>query len=187
MSPGVSPGYLRSRCFSCVHRSRASSLGVPGDRLEAAREYMERLQPLSAGNSAPEFEILDAQGNIARLEDFSGKYLLIDVWSHTCGPCIREIPRLEDLKHDLAGRNIELISICMSPEEPWKNKLEELGLSDEGHYRLDNGWGSPFNNNYLKGAGTPTYILIGPDGKFVNARAPYPSQGMRELLEALPI
>ena len=167
--------------------ARASALGVSADRLEAAREYMERLQSLSAGNPAPEFEIIDVQGNIARLEDFSGKYLLIDVWSHTCGPCIREIPRLEDLKHDLEGRNIELISICLSPEEPWINKLEELGLPDEGQYRLENGWGSPFNNNYLRGAGTPAYILIDPEGKIVNARAPFPSDGMRELIEGLPI
>jgi len=167
--------------------ARASELGVAEGQLRAAREYMERLQSLSAGNPAPDFEIIDVNGKIASLKDFNGKYLLIDVWSHTCGPCIREIPRLEDLKHDLEGKNIELISICLSPEEPWKNKLGELGLTDSGQYRLDNGWGSPFNNNYLKGAGTPTYILIDPEGKIVNARAPFPSDGMRELIEGLPI
>ncbi len=71
--------------------SRASELGVAEENIEASREFMKRLQPLSAGNPAPDFEIIDVDGQIARLNDFSGKYLLIDVWSHTCGPCIREI------------------------------------------------------------------------------------------------
>jgi len=167
--------------------ARASAMGVAEGKLEDAREYMERLQPLSAGNPAPAFEIRDVNGKIARLNDFSGKYLLIDVWSHTCGPCVREIPRLEDIKHEMEGRNIEVITVCLSYEEPWKNKMKELGLPDEGQYRLDKGWESPFNNNYLRGAGVPTYIIIDPEGKFVDARAPFPSQGMRELLEALSI
>ncbi len=166
---------------------RASKLGVAEGKLETAREYMKRLQRLAAGNPAPDFEIIDVNGKIARLNDFSGKYLLIDVWSHTCGPCIREIPRLEDIKHDLQGKNIEIITVCMSLEKPWKNKMEELGLPDEGQYRLDNAWDSPFNNNYLRGSGVPTYIIIDPEGKFVSARAPFPSQGMREVLDGLPI
>ena len=166
--------------------ARAHALGVSEKNLEEARKYMVRLQPLAAGNPAPDFEILDVNDKIARLDDFKGKYLLIDVWSHTCGPCIREIPRLEDIRHELEGRNIEIITVCLSEEEPWKNKMAEMGLPDEDQYGLENGWGSPFNNDYLKGAGAPTYILIDPEGKFVNA-GPFPSQGMRELLEGLPI
>ena len=166
--------------------ARASELGVAEEKLEAASEYMKRLQPLAAGNPAPDFEIIDVKGQIARLNDFSGKYLLIDVWSHTCGPCIREIPRLEEIKHELGGRNIEVITICMSLDTPWRNKMEELGLPDEGQYRLEKGWESPFNNSYLRGSGVPTYILIDPEGKFVNGRAPLPSQGLREVLEELP-
>ena len=165
--------------------ARASALGVGAEDIEDARKYMERLKPLSPGNPAPDFEILDVTGKIARLEDFSGKYLLIDVWSHDCGPCIREIPRLEDIKHELEARNIEIVTVCLSDEEAWKNKMAELELPDEGQFRLENGWGSPFNNNYLRGAGVPTYIIIDPDGKIVNARAPFPSQGMKELLEEL--
>lgn len=167
--------------------ARATALGVGDKDLEDARKYMQRLLPLSPGNPAPDFEILDVNDKIASLEDFKGKYLLIDVWSHDCGPCIREIPRLEDIKHELEGRNIEIITVCLSNEDAWKNKIAEMGLPDEGQYRLENGWGSPFNNNYLRGAGVPTYILIDPEGKFITARAPFPSQGMRELLEELPI
>ena len=167
--------------------ARAETMGVNEENIEAARQYMERLHTLSAGNPAPDFEIVDVKGEIARLKDFGGKYLLIDTWSHTCGPCIREIPRLEDLKHDLQGRNIEIIAVCLSNEGPWRTILEELRLSDNGQYRADKGWSSKFNNSYLRGSGVPVYIIIDPNGVIVNARAPYPSQGLRELLEGLPI
>lgn len=167
--------------------SRASELGVPREKLENARAYMERLQPMAEGNPAPDFELMDVRGHKTSLNDFKGKYMVIDVWSHTCGPCIREIPRLEDIKHDLEGRNLDIITLCLSDEKPWKDKLAELGLPDEGQYRLEKGWGSPFNNNYLRGSGVPTYIVLDPDGNFVNARAPLPSEGLREYLEALDI
>jgi hypothetical protein len=68
----------------------------------------------------------------AGLMDFSGKYLLIDVWSHSSGPCLREIPRMEDLKHEMEGRNQEIIAFCLSDEKPWKQKMKELGLQVKG-------------------------------------------------------
>lgn len=166
---------------------RAGKNGVAEDKLENARQYMKRLEVFAPGNPAPDFELLDVNGKIATLNDFKGKYLLIDVWSHTCGPCIREIPRLEEIEHEFKGRNIEVITVCMSNEEPWRNIMAELGLPEKGQYRLENGWNSPFNNNYLKGSGTPTYIILDPDGKFAKARAPLPSQGLREVLDDLPI
>jgi peroxiredoxin len=165
--------------------ARAGQNRVSEEKLEDARRYMKRLQALAPGNPAPDFTLVDLSGNTANLKDFHGDYLLIDVWSHTCGVCIREIPRLEEIKHDLEGQNIEMITVCLSPDEAWRNILNELALPDEGQYRLENGWNSPFNNNYLKGSGVPTYILIDPDGKIVNARAPLPSQGLREVLEDL--
>jgi len=67
----------------------SASFGSPGveeNKIQSAREFMKRLQDLSAGNPAPDFEILNVKGKVASLDDFRGKYLLIDVWSHTSDP-----------------------------------------------------------------------------------------------------
>ena len=145
------------------------------------------MQPLSAGYPAMEFEILDVEGKAYSLKDFSGKYLLIDVWSTTCSPCVREMPRLHDIQLEMEGRNLEIITVCLSDEDPWKKKLEELGLPAEGQYRAEKGWSSQFKEDYVKFTGVPAYIIIDPEGKIVTGRAPYPSKGLKEVLEELPI
>ena len=166
---------------------RAENLGAGEDFIRMIRENVGVMAPLSSGNPAPDFEFLDIKGEIVRLRDFSGKYLLIDVWSPTCSPCIREIPRLEEIKHELEGRNLEIIGVCLSAEEPWKKKMQELGMPPEGQYRADKAWSSQFREDYINLSGVPGYIIIYPDGKIVNARAPYPSEGLKQVLEGLPI
>lgn len=167
--------------------ARAERLGADEEFIRRLRKNVEAMQPLTSGNPAADFEILDVDGKAADLKVFRGKYLLIDVWSHTCSPCLREIPRMEDLKHEMEGRNLEIIAVCLSDEEHWKNKMNEMGLPADGQYRVEGGWGSRFSKDYLKFSGVPVYILIDPEGRIVIARAPYPSKGLKELLEGLPI
>ena len=167
--------------------ANAEEMGAGEEFIQNIRKNVEVLTPLETGNPAMDFELLDVAGKTSSLEDFRGKYLLIDVWSHTCGPCLREIPRMEDLKHEMKGRNLEVIAVCLSNEKPWKDKMKEFGLPAKGQYRVEGGWSSQFRQDYLKFSGVPVYIIIDPEGKIVTARAPYPSKGLNEVLEGLPI
>ncbi len=167
--------------------ARAERLGAGEKFLEMIRKNVGVLSSLTSGNPAPDFEILDHQGNTSSLKDFSGKYLLIDIWSTTCSPCIREFPGMEDIKHEMEGRNLEIIAVCLSNEDQWKAKMQQLNLPAEGQYRAEKGWSSQFSKDYLKFSGVPVYIIIDPEGKIVTARAPYPSRGLKELLEELPV
>jgi thiol-disulfide isomerase/thioredoxin len=166
---------------------RAERLGAGEEFIEMIRKNVRVMLPLTSGNPAMDFEILDSEGNTAGLKDFRGKYLLIDVWSTTCSPCIREIPRLHDIKNEMKGCNLEIIAVCLSDEDPWKNKMKELGVPAGGQYRVEGGWGSQFSKDYVKFSGVPVYIIIDPEGKIVTARAPYPSKGLKEVLGELPV
>ncbi len=144
----------------------------------------QNLKPLFKGNKAPDFEFIGLNGNKVFLNNFKGKYLLIDVWSTTCAPCFREFPILEKLKYDLKDKNIEIIAACLSDESAWKKALSKHKLKG-GQYRIENGWKSEFRDDYLKSSGVPIYILINPQGLIIDARAPKPSEGLDKLINSL--
>jgi thiol-disulfide isomerase/thioredoxin len=45
----------------------------------------------------PPFELADLSGKVWRLKDLTGKSLLISVWATWCGPCLEELPHLQEL------------------------------------------------------------------------------------------
>ena len=145
-----------------------------------------RLKSLQPGNPAPDFEIFDPSGNKKTLASYKGKYLLLDTWSTNCMPCIREIPLLEKLKEELKGKNIEIVAVCLSEKESWLKKINDLGLEKNQFYAKE-GWGSQYKKDYIKNKGVPTFILISPQGKIINARVPKPSEGLGEYLNELGI
>jgi thiol-disulfide isomerase/thioredoxin len=182
-----------------VIRLQTSHLGINDSLLERFRtlstnmRYVREiekdygyLKPLQKGNEAPDFELTGMDGEKIGLRDFKGKYLLIDVWSTSCPPCIREIPAMDMLKNELTGKNIAVIAACLSDEPDWEKALEKYGLV-EGQYRVEDGWNSKFCRDYLKSSGVPVYILIDPRGVIIDARAPYPSENLYELISSLDI
>ncbi|MBN1111435.1 MAG: TlpA family protein disulfide reductase [Bacteroidales bacterium] len=144
------------------------------------------LKPLSKGNKAPDFEFSDTNGQKISLNDFKGKYLLIDVWSTTCSPCINEMPYLDKIKEENKDKNIEFVAVCLSEETAWKKMLRKLNLKDR-QFRVVNGWNSKFRNDYLKSSGVPAYILIDPNGLIIDARAPKPSENLTDIINRLKI
>jgi AhpC/TSA family len=47
------------------------------------------------GQPAPDFRLSDLNGNSVALTSMRGKVILLDFWSISCGPCIREMPMIE--------------------------------------------------------------------------------------------
>lgn len=128
------------------------------------------------GTESPSFNYENHKGGTTKLEDFKGKYVYIDMWATWCGPCRAEIPHLKNLEKEMHGKNIEFVSISIDPlkdKEKWKKFVTDKELSGV-QLMADKDW----NSDFAKGYGItsiPRFILIGPDGKIVNADAPRPS------------
>ena len=128
------------------------------------------------GNASPVFNYENFKGGTTKLEDFKGKYVYIDVWATWCGPCRQEIPFLQKVEEKYHGKNIVFTSISVDEDkdhEKWKKMVGDKALGGVQLF-ADKNWKSDFIAAYGINS-IPRFILIGPDGKVVDADAKRPS------------
>ena len=144
---------------------------------QMAMAYMQTQNAIKLeGAPSPTFDYENFKGGKTKLSDLKGKYVYIDNWATWCGPCRAEIPFLQKIEEKYHGKNIEFVSISIDTKkdyEKWKKFVADKQL---GGIQLiaDNDWSSDF----MKAFGInsiPRFILIGPDGKVVDADADRPS------------
>jgi len=60
---------------------------------------------------APDFALVDLQGQAVRLSGLRGKVVLVNVWTTWCPPCREEMPSMERLYQRLKGEGFALLAI----------------------------------------------------------------------------
>jgi thiol-disulfide isomerase/thioredoxin len=72
-----------------------------------------------AATPAPELKAQDLAGVPKTLADYRGKVVLLNFWASWCPPCLREMPSMERLRVNMAGRPLEIIALdsAETPEE----------------------------------------------------------------------
>jgi cytochrome c biogenesis protein CcmG/thiol:disulfide interchange protein DsbE len=66
----------------------------------------------------PTFSLTSLDGKIINSESLKGKVVMINFWSTTCGPCILEMPQLNQLKKDYK----DIVFLAPAPEDSAKIK-----------------------------------------------------------------
>jgi len=126
------------------------------------------------GVPAPEFTLLDTEGNEVSLSSFRGKYVYLDFWATWCSPCIRSMPMLEKYQKDY-GDFLEVVSISIDKKDGrWKRYLKDKTYTyTHLHYGLDTDIQKKYRVDMI-----PTYYFISPSGILLQAPALSPAGGI---------
>lgn len=63
------------------------------------------------------FDLADDAGQIT-LEEFHGKYILVNFWATWCAPCRHEMPMLSELQTEFGGDDFEVVTIATGRNSP---------------------------------------------------------------------
>jgi len=64
-----------------------------------------------ASTPAPALAAQDLKGAPQTLAGYRGKLVLLNFWASWCPPCLREMPSLERLRVNMAGRPLEIVAL----------------------------------------------------------------------------
>jgi thiol-disulfide isomerase/thioredoxin len=74
-------------------------------------------EALKVPDVLPQFVLADRDGKPRKLGDWAGQPVAVNFWATWCGPCRREIPLLNKLRHDRAAQKLEIIGIAVDFRE----------------------------------------------------------------------
>ncbi len=146
--------------------------------------FHDEIKSVSPGEPAIPFSLFDSNGNVYSMDDFSGKFVLLDFWAGWCQPCLEEFPIMRDIYSNYSRDELEIVGISTEIDSlVWQQDLQ----------RFKNPWvqlygGKGFDQETFKaykGGGIPFYILVDPDGKIARYNDMRPSFNFTEVLDSL--
>jgi peroxiredoxin len=105
-----------------VRRKEIPLRAMLGDEIfEAFRDGDPMPKEHYLGNHllAPDFELHDQNGKPWKLSEHRGKTVVMNFWTITCGPCVEEMPSLEQLAVIAESRD-DLEVVAVTTDRSWK-------------------------------------------------------------------
>jgi thiol-disulfide isomerase/thioredoxin len=147
-----------------LYEKRARDVHASG----APPAILDKMHLTDGTPNAPAVTFYDAEGKALSLNDFRGRYVLVNLWATWCGPCINELPSLVRLQAELPQDRITVLPLDLEKHDAQKvaeflerTKIEGLPIYIDRDFAAMRG----FVANEL-----PLTILIDAEGREV-ARA----------------
>ncbi|MCP4723790.1 MAG: TlpA family protein disulfide reductase [bacterium] len=144
----------------------------------------EIVEGFSVENNKFSFTLTDINGKKRSIQDLRGKGVVINVWATWCGPCIKEIPVINDLYNKYKDQGFEVWGIAtdvqgISVVEP---KIQELGVDYPNFIYKEAELLKIFE--FLRGR--PTTLFFDTSGEVVKRvdGEPFVDKGKGETLES---
>ncbi len=167
----------------------ASKAGAAKRLDAAATGAVAAMRGADAPQSMSSLAFTAPDGKPARLADFKGKTLLVNLWATWCLPCREEMPALDALETRKGGDNFQVVTINIDTGDDSKPKafLSEIGVKSLQLYR-DPSMGV-FNELKRKNLafGLPVTMLVDKEGcqiAAMNGPADWSSNDAASLIDA---
>ncbi len=136
---------------------------APDDAPTEAPTEVTETQPTEAPDySAPDFTMLDQEGNQVNLLDFTGKPIVLNFWASWCGPCKSEMPDIQEF-YEKYGQEIHFLLVSLDESmDTAKTFIAESGYTFPVYYDTTS------MGAYAYGASSiPLTYFIDTDGNLV--------------------
>jgi peroxiredoxin len=137
-----------------------SSLGMRGAAANSSQASGSSGSAPRVGTSAPDFTLLNLDGESVSLSDFRGRPVLINFWASWCGPCKVEMPAIQAVyeQHQEEGFVVLAVAVDDSTENA-RRFIDEHGLTFQA--LMDDGSVASAYRVF----GLPASFFVGADGK----------------------
>lgn len=115
----------------------------------------------SKGEKAFDFIVTDLEGKTIKLSALKGKVVVLNFWFTRCGPCIVEMPKLNELVEEFKNKEVVFLAITFNKKGIVENFLDE---------KIFNYTIAPNANDVITMYGVqsyPTSIIINKKGEIV--------------------
>ncbi|MBN6888373.1 peroxiredoxin [Cytobacillus horneckiae] len=140
----------------------------------------DKIHKVEMGKEAPDFVLVDMDGETHRLSDYKGQGVFLNFWGTWCKPCEKEMPYINNQYKQFKDQGVQTIAVNISESKLVVNKFLErhdldfpVVIDKDGQVKSAYGIGP-----------LPATFLIDPEGKVVKYHTGTLTEPMvREFME----
>jgi thiol-disulfide isomerase/thioredoxin len=135
-------------------------------KAEAMRDGdMKKLTFHSAPKPAGTAEFITFDGAPLSLDEYEGKWVLLNFWATWCAPCRKEMPMLSELQTEFGGPDFDVVTVAAgrNPPPAMETFFDEIGVDNLPLHR-DPKSGLAREMGVL---GLPITVILNPEGNEV--------------------
>ncbi len=182
----VSPDDLNAMVQDASKRFPAhSGIAIFKSALTQSAQSQENNAAASLLNKpAPDLTMTDANGKNISINDFKGKYLLVDFWASWCGPCRQENPNVVAAYNKFKNKNFTILGVSLDEDKAaWLKAVKDDHLTWTQISDLKQRESAAIAAYHFDGI--PFNVLIDPQGKIIaeSLRGEMLEQKLTEILQ----